>query len=120
MARPGNPELTTPLTAYFEGQVLSGALPAGTRIEPLRTLRTRFGVSYSTAQRGVAELIRRGILSKAGKNIVAGSAEHPGLMASEVKIAVYMTPTCRTATSPAWLRRSKKPTAATWSRCGKL
>lgn len=92
MARPQQPELSATLIAHFERLILSGALPAGTRIEPIRALQERFGISYSAARRGVAELVRRGMLTKAGKQILAGSIGHPGT--SAIKIVVYMSPNC--------------------------
>lgn len=94
MGRPSKPDRAAALTTYLEGRILGGVIPAGYRIETVRELMGRFNISYSAAQQAVAELVRRGILTKSGRKILAGSSQHAVLAQSPRRINVYLTPTC--------------------------
>lgn len=94
MPRPPKPDRAAALITYLEGRILGGVIPAGRRIETVRELQERFNISYSAAQQAVAELVRRGILTKSGRSILAGSSQQAVLAKSPRRINVYLTPTC--------------------------
>ncbi len=50
------------MTDYLETMISGGVLKPGERLIPLRELGSRFGVSPSTARRGVERLCRKGLL----------------------------------------------------------
>ncbi len=94
MSRPPLPDRAAALITYLEGRILGGAIPAGRRIETIRQLQERFNISYSAAQQAVAELVQRGILTKSGRSILAGSSQQTVLAKSPRRINAYLTPAC--------------------------
>ncbi|UQZ37475.1 GntR family transcriptional regulator [Paenibacillus sp. PK3_47] len=84
-----DPALPLPLhsqiTAYFRDQIMSGALPAGTRLEPQRELCRRFGVNRSTVVTALGQLAalgliegRRGGGTRVTAQSAAGTSADPG------------------------------------------
>ncbi len=94
MPRPSKPESAAALIDHLESRVLSGSLPAGSLIEPIRSYQQQFNISFSAAQRGIAELVERGILSKQGRRIVAGSTGREVKTGSPFRINAYLSPAC--------------------------
>lgn len=58
------PEKADKMINYLEEQLLAGLYPAGSRIPSVRRLSSKFGITYSSALRGIDYLCFRGILEK--------------------------------------------------------
>ena len=59
---PGAPPLYRQLYQQLRGQILSGALPAGTRLTPTRLLAQELGVSRNTVENAYQQLLAEGFL----------------------------------------------------------
>ncbi|MGE4564144.1 MAG: substrate-binding domain-containing protein [Victivallaceae bacterium] len=70
---PPKPRRAAELIEYLETAIVTGELVTGNRVPSLRDLQLKFDLSYSTVQRAVAYLCARGLLAKAGQQILIGN-----------------------------------------------
>lgn len=61
------PEAAENLINYIDAEIMCGGWPPGTRLPSVRTLARKFGISYSSALRGIDYLAAAGKVSKSAK-----------------------------------------------------
>lgn len=78
---PGRP-VYLQLIEQLELAIVTGALPAGARVPPVRELAAEAGVNPNTMQRALQELENRGLLKTqrtTGRTVCAGAEQLDGL-----------------------------------------
>ena len=88
------PKKASVLIEYLTDKIVSGELPAGSRIPPIRKLIEQFPISFASAQRGLSYMIEQGFLTKNGKAIIAGNINRELLNAPDRRIFIYIAPRC--------------------------
>src|SRR6476659_1042255 len=62
VAAPGRRATAADIVASVKREIESGALPAGSRLPPVRALEKQLGLSKNTAQAAYDELVARGLV----------------------------------------------------------
>ena len=62
VAAPGRRATAADIVASVQREIESGALPAGSRLPPVRALEKQLGLSKNTAQAAYDELVARGLV----------------------------------------------------------
>src|SRR6478609_9302412 len=87
VAAPGRRATAADIVASVQREIASGALPAGSRLPPVRALEKQLGLSKNTAQAAYDELVARGLVEareREGMFVLAASrfASHVPIVAA--------------------------------------
>jgi DNA-binding LacI/PurR family transcriptional regulator len=84
------PDKAARLTAYIEEKISSGEYGGGSQTPTVRELAERFGLTYSTAKRGVDYLSSKGLLEKVqGKGIFVSRKRAPAKTGGAAVSVIY-------------------------------
>ena len=87
------PEKANQMISYLEEQLLAGIYPEGSRIPSVRRLSSKFGITYSSALRGIDYLCYRGVLEKsANRGIYVKNCTEFYSGEKKINIAVLIAP----------------------------
>ncbi len=84
---------------YLREQIISGQMPPGGRLPPLRTLMAKFSVSFNTAKRGIDYLVEMGLVETRAQSGVYVKTEGSSKKQRARKIALFISPEAKTGLS---------------------
>lgn len=104
VAAPGRRATAADIVASVQREIESGALPAGSRLPPVRALEKQLGLSKNTAQAAYDELVARGLVEareREGVFVLAASRyAAPGTMIAARPAAFVAPPLSRPDVAP--------------------